>query len=188
MKNPDFLKMLKDFGLLRSDLTEAAMDAMTKVAEELDEKDEAEDETPEEKEKREKAEKEKADKEKADKEGKSGKAEDSVSAADHKAALDSARSEARAAALKEFQELQEAKTLSARVVPTDCALDSAEEYYKLALTTAGVAFDGVTELSGLKALLVAHNKKTEATAPAKPAENTKSLDIASAFPNLKIGL
>ena len=107
---------------------------------------------------------------------------------DHKAALDTARSEARAAALKEFQELQEAKTLSARVVPTDCALDSAEEYYKLALTTAGVAFDGVTELSGLKALLVAHNKKTEATAPAKPAENTKSLDIASAFPNLKIGL
>lgn len=83
----------------------------------------------------------------------------------------------------EFKELEIAKSEVRSVVGDVLGMDSAEEVYKFALESQKIAFDGVEELSALKAIFKAAN--TVMASDSKPSITGKIKSLTEAFPGLK---
>lgn len=83
----------------------------------------------------------------------------------------------------DFKELEIAKSDVRSVVGDVIGMDSAEEVYKFALESQKIAFDGVEELSALKAIFKAAN--TAMASDSKPSITGKIKSLTEAFPGLK---
>ena len=82
-----------------------------------------------------------------------------------------------------FKELELAKADVRSVVGEVLGMDSAEDVYKFALKSKKIAFDGVDELAGLKAIF----KASLVAMDAKPHKtfSGKVKSMTEAFPGLK---
>lgn len=83
----------------------------------------------------------------------------------------------------EFKALEEAKAEVRSVVGDVIGMDSAEAVYKFALESQKIAFDGVEELSALKAIFKAGS--ITIAQDAKPSVAGKIRSLTEAFPGLK---
>lgn len=100
-----------------------------------------------------------------------------------KPAMDAALKAHEAKLTAKFKELELAKADVRSVVGEVLGMDSAEEVYKFALKSKKIAFDGVNELSGLKAVF----KASLVAMDAKPHKtfSGKVKSMTDAFPGLK---
>ena len=83
----------------------------------------------------------------------------------------------------DFKAIEVAKADVRPVVGDVIGMDSAEEIYKFALTSQKIAFDGVEDLSALKAILKAGVTAMALDSKTNTTGNIKSL--TEAFPGLK---
>lgn len=100
-----------------------------------------------------------------------------------KPAMDAALKDLEVKMTAKFKALELAKADVRSVVGEVLGMDSAEDVYKFALDTKKIAFDGVNELAGLKAIF----KASLVTMDAKPSINFsgKVKSLTDSFPGLK---
>ena len=100
-----------------------------------------------------------------------------------KPAMDAALKAHEAKLTAKFKELELAKADVRSVVGEVLGMDSAEDVYKFALKSKKIAFDGVDELAGLKAIF----KASLVAMDAKPHKtfSGKVKSMTEAFPGLK---
>ena len=83
----------------------------------------------------------------------------------------------------DFKALEVAKSEVRSVVGDVIGMDSAEDVYKFALESQKIAFDGVEELTALKAIFKA--SRTTMASDSKPTITGKIRSLTDAFPGLK---
>jgi hypothetical protein len=183
-KKPEFVAMDIKSVFKDTDIDQAKLTAVLRLA--ADEADEDkdddqaddEDETEEERKEREAAE---AKKKAEDEEAAAKKNEDDKKAND--AALAAARKGGRDDALAEFRAIRQAEEAVRPLVGAVAAMDSAEAVYRFALDQAGVEHKDI-HASALPALVkLATERKNAAPAPRIAMDADASADFAKRFPN-----
>lgn len=102
-----------------------------------------------------------------------------------KPAMDAVLKQQEARMMTRFKNLEQAKSDVRGVVGDVLGMDSAESVYKFALSQIGVKHDGVSELSGLKAVFKASQGSSMAQDSAKVNMTNSRKELGDSIPSLK---